>query len=134
MSDKYTTIEKETADMVSPQYLINDMFGIVLIADKGDGCNYSIVALEWSGECNGSDEYELIMSGKCSYDGIRHAHFGDDGYINYPSVFKIARIFAAIYKFEYESDSAHSSDCDDEAEYKKCCELLGDNKLDKELI
>jgi hypothetical protein len=64
---------------------------------------------------------------------MRHGYFGDDGYINYPDIFKIARIFAEIYKLEYERESVHSSDCDDPARYKLCIEFLNaaDNSKSK---
>lgn len=120
---EYKTIKQATDGFSKVKVLVNSggLYVAVEEVDPTVTCNYKLVAMSWIGEEDGGDEYQVMISGSCSYDGMRHCDFGDEGYVNYLDIKKMIVALSAIYKFEYESSICHSSECDDSDFYRLIC-------------
>ena len=45
-------------------------------------------------------EVEILFTGIAYFDGVRHIHFGDKGYINYPNITDIIKGLEELKKLE----------------------------------
>lgn len=76
-----------------------------MVIDKGSALGFLFHAVEWAG-CDANhiqDQWNLescqvehMCSGVAYFDGIRHMHLGDEGYISCPTVEYLADIMTAL--------------------------------------
>ena len=89
-------LENDALDL----YLERNEYGINLAILKGGGCNYIVECFDWVEGDEDTAKYIKIFWANSTYDGVRHMYFGDEGYINYPTLPVIANMLMLLAKYE----------------------------------
>lgn len=88
------------------RYSSDDIHIYVLPDDNRNG-GFEFYVLEWAG-CNAGEELwqnpsvNVLIRGTARFDGIRHMHFDDEGYLYYPDTCRLGMIMKILRSLEEE--------------------------------
>ena len=93
---------------------------LLLFKDRGDH-SFDFCCVEfYSSECNGKNiSYEVLFSGKCYFDGVRHLYFGSEetdnyGYLYYQHVGNLVHALSVLDQLQLSKLPYYKKERDEE--------------------